>query len=186
MATQRADARRNRERILAAADRVFATTGPAASTDLVARTAGVGIGTVFRHFPTKEALLEAVFVDRIRRLAEEAESLSTADDPGETFFGFLRQVVDGSTSKHAFVDALAQAGVRVDVAATPAGQRLRQAVGGLLSRAQRAGAVRADIGAADVIPVLVGAARALEFAGQDQSVRARALTVILDGLRSRG
>jgi AcrR family transcriptional regulator len=63
----RADARRNRERLLSAADLVFAERGPGASTEEVARRAGVGIGTVFRHFPTKESLLEAVFVDRLRR-----------------------------------------------------------------------------------------------------------------------
>jgi AcrR family transcriptional regulator len=183
VATLRADARRNRERILAAADRVFAANGTAASTDDVARAAGVGIGTVFRHFPTKETLLEAVVLERLRRLAEDAEALSGAEDPGEAFFTFLTRAVAGSPTKRTYVDALTEAGASLDVATTPAGQRLRRAIEALLSRAQRAGAVRTDIGAADVIAVLVGASRAAEFAGHDAERRERAVAIVVDGLR---
>src|SRR4051812_5490623 len=85
----RADALRNRARVLTAAEAVFAARGTSASTEEVAREAGVGIGTVFRHFPTKEALLEAVYVARLRRLAEEADALVSADDAGEAFFTFF-------------------------------------------------------------------------------------------------
>jgi AcrR family transcriptional regulator len=76
----RADARRNQARVLETAEAVFAAKGTAASTEEIARQAGVGIGTVFRHFPTKEALLEAVFVGRLRRLADEVDALAAAKD----------------------------------------------------------------------------------------------------------
>jgi AcrR family transcriptional regulator len=179
----RADSRRNRARILEAAEAVFATSGPSASTEEVARHAGVGIGTVFRHFPTKEGLLEAVFVDRLRRLTEEAEALSTAADQGAAFFDFFSRVVGQSPVKNAFADALADAGIDVRNTTAEIGQRLRSALGVLLSRAQRAGAVRQDVGIPEVLALLVGASRATEHAGPDGDVHARTLAIVLDGLR---
>jgi len=179
----RADARRNRARVLEAAEVIFATKGTSASTEEIAREAGVGIGTVFRHFPTKEALLEAIVVGRLQRLAEAAGSFATEGEPGEAFFGFFTRAVDQSATKIALADALAEAGVDVERAASQVGTDLRQALGTLLSRAQRAGAVRSDVGVSDVIALLVGASRAAEHAGWDPEVQARTVTVVLDGLR---
>src|ERR1700680_1105959 len=90
----RADAQRNRARLLDVAEVVFASKGIAASTEEIAREAGVGIGTVFRHFPTKEALLEAVFVRRLEQLAAHADALADAYDPGAAFFTFFSHVVE--------------------------------------------------------------------------------------------
>ena len=118
----RADARRNRARLLDVAEAVFAAKGTSASTEEIAREAGVGIGTVFRHFPTKEALLEAVFVGRLQRLADEAEAHLDADDPGAAFFAFFGSAVEQSATKTAFADALAQAGVDVQEATLDARQ----------------------------------------------------------------
>jgi AcrR family transcriptional regulator len=174
----RADARRNRARVLDAADEVFATKGVGASTEEVAKRAGVGIGTVFRHFPTKEALLEAVLVARFGRLAEEARGLSGAEDAGAAFFGFLTAIVDQSAAKNAFAGALAQAGVDVEAALGRAGAELWEALGVLLTRAQAAGAVRADAEVAQVVAVLVGASRAADYSPS-------AVPLILDGLRPR-
>jgi AcrR family transcriptional regulator len=178
----RADARRNRGMLLDAAEAVFAARGTAASTEEVARTAGVGIGTLFRHFPTKEALLEAVYVARLRRLADEAVGLATAGDPGAAFFDYFRAVVDQSGSKSALADALAEAGVDARQSAAGTGPGFHAAFEVLLGRAQAAGAVRSDIGVADLIALLVGASRAVEQAGTE-AVRARTIAVILDGLR---
>jgi AcrR family transcriptional regulator len=179
----RADARRNRARVLDAAEAVFAAKGTGASTEEVARRAGVGIGTVFRHFPTKEALLEAIVAARLRRHAEEADALAAAEDPGAALFGFLTRAVDQSATKLAFADALAAAGVDVERALAESGRDLRRSLGGLLERAQRAGAVRDDVGVDELIALLVGASRAARHAGQDPGVRARTVAVAFDGLR---
>jgi AcrR family transcriptional regulator len=179
----RADARRNRALVLETAEAVFAAKGINASTEEIARQAGVGIGTVFRHFPTKEALLEAIIVGRLRRLADEAESLSTSDDPGAALFAFFTTAVDQSSTKIAFVDALAGAGVDVGNAIAEVGHDLRQAVGRLLARAQRAGALRDDVGVTELIALLAGTSRAAEYAGWDSKTTARTLAIIFDGLR---
>ncbi len=181
----RADALRNRARVLDAAEAVFAERGTTASTEEVAKAAGVGIGTVFRHFPTKTALLEAVYVAQLRRLAAEAEALAASADPGEAFFVFFTRVVGHAATKNAFSAALAEAGVDVQLTSAEAGPRLKQALGVLLAGAQEAGAVRADIGPPEVMTLLVGASQTAERAGGDAGVRDRALAVILDGLRAR-
>jgi AcrR family transcriptional regulator len=179
----RADARRNRTRILEVAEAVFAAKGTAASTEEVAREAGVGIGTVFRHFPTKEALLEAILLGRLHRLTEEASALSAAEDPGAAFFAFFTRVVDQAATKHAFADALAEAGVDIRHSAPQVGQELLGALDTLLTRAQRAGAVRDDVRVTELMALLVGTSRAVEHAGWDPDVQARTLCVVFDGLR---
>ncbi len=175
----RADARRNREKILDAAEEVFGVQGTSASTEDVARTAGVGIGTVFRHFPTKEALLEEIYVARLRRLIDEADRLADAPDPGAAFFGFFTRLVEGSATKNAYAQALAEAGI--DVKET--GRELLRSLGGLLARAQRAGAVRPDVGAPELVALLIGANRAAEHTGGDVAVRDRTIAIMIDGLR---
>lgn len=184
----RADARRNRERVLAAADAVFAELGPAASTEEVARRAGVSIGTVFRHFPTKDALIEAVVVGRLTTLAVEAEQLRDATDPDSAFLSFARRWIDLSASKHRFAVALAHSGADVGTirSANPeVGRRVHEAVAALLTHAQRAGSIRQDLTAADVIAILAGASHAQEHIGPDPQQRAHLLSVTIDGLRPR-
>lgn len=185
---RRADARRNRARILEAADAVFAEQGPGAVTEDIARRAGVAIGTVFRHFPSKQALVEAVFITRLRFLTEQARALCAAESSGEEFFDFFARWVELSADKQSFVDALTAAGVDVQARAA-AGEypvvraELLEAVAALLRQAQRAGAVRADIGAPEITALLIGTARALQHAGAQQGPRARLLRVLFDGLR---
>ena len=176
----RADARRNREKVLAAAEELFAARGSGVSTEEVAQAAGVGIGTVFRHFPTKEELLAAVFVGRIDRLADEAEMGVVAPDPGAALFALITHVVDQSATKNALADALADAGVAV--VAHRSG-RLVAALAALLARAREAGAVRDEVDVPTLGAVLVGAARAIEHVGPDPLLRARVLRVMLAGLR---
>jgi AcrR family transcriptional regulator len=173
----RADARRNRAKLLEAAEQVLAEKGPGASTDEIAKAAGVGIGTLFRHFPTKEALIEGVFTARVRRMTDEATRLAATDDGLEVF---LRHAVEQAEVKNALAGLLTSAGV--DLAATIDGVRddLMTALGALLSNAQRR-----DLQVPDLIGLLAGASRAIEYAGADPSARERIIAVIVDGLRPR-
>jgi AcrR family transcriptional regulator len=180
----RADALRNRVKVLEAAAAVFDARGITASTEEVAREAGVGIGTVFRHFPTKEALLEAVYLTRLEKLGTEAETLAAGPNPGEAFFAFFTRVVGYAATKNALTAALMEAGVDVTETTAETGQGLKSALATLLDRAQESGAVRRDIGPPEVMALLVAASQAAERAGADHGVRDRAVAVILDGLRA--
>jgi len=179
----RADARRNRVRVLRAAEAVFAARGAGASTEEVAREAGVGIGTVFRHFPTKEALLEAVLVERMREFAEEAERWSAAEEPGTAFFTLLADWVGLGAAKNAYSDALAAVGAAVPRLGGEPGARVREALRTLLTGAQKAGAVRLDVDVPELIALLVGASHAVGQLGEDTPLRQHAVGIIFDGLR---
>jgi len=179
---QRVDARANRSRILDVAEEVFGAGGESASTEAVARLAGVGIGTVFRHFPTKAALLEAVLVRRFDRLRDQAQALLDAPDPGEAFRGFFGHLVADAAAKIAITDALLDAGGDHDGAATRASDGLRHAVGALLERARQAGAVRPDAELPEVYALLVAASRATARDRLDEAATARLLAIVFDGL----
>jgi AcrR family transcriptional regulator len=181
---QRVDARANRGRILDVATEVFGKGGESASTEEVARLAGVGIGTVFRHFPTKAALLEAVLAREFDRLREQAEALLNAADPGEAFFGFFGHLAARAPAKIAITEALLDAGGDRDCGgvAARASDGLRQAVGVLLRHAQQAGAVRADVEPPEVYALLAGISRAAARAHLDEKEMARLLSVVFDGL----
>jgi AcrR family transcriptional regulator len=179
----RADARRNRARLLDVAEAVFAARGTAVSTEEIAREAGVGIGTLFRHFPTKEALLTAVFVGRLHRLSVEAIAHANADDPGAAFFAFFTRVVRHAATKHDFAVGLADAGSEVDALIASVRQEVHRAFDTLLARAQQAGVVRDDIRPPDLLALMVGTARAIEFASADPDAQARTLAIVMDGLR---
>lgn len=178
----RADAARNRARVLDSAHAVFAEHGLGASTEQIARHAGVGVGTVFRHFPTKETLLAAVLAARLDALADEAESLVAHGDPADGLDTLMRSAVAASALKTAFADALERAGVDVSDAAAPARARLTAAVGTLLDRAQRAGTVRPDVELEQIFALLVAASRAVAYL-DDEALRTRTLNLILSGLR---
>jgi AcrR family transcriptional regulator len=182
----RADARRNRARLLAVAQDVFARQGSSASTEDIARAAGVGIGTLFRHFPTKEALLQAVLLARLRQLTDQAEQLSAADDPGAAFEAFFTQVIAEARSRLSQVEALSLAGIDLSVGAADVKADFNAALERLLRRAQAAGAVRADVGLAELLALIVGTSRAVQFGGGDPQMEARTVRVVLDGLSARG
>ena len=181
----RADARRNRERILAAATAAFAADGLSVPLDEIARRAGVGPGTLYRHFPAKEKLWEAVLHDRLQRLADEAEALHRATDPGESLLGFIDRLVAEAAPKRDLADALASAGTDVSAALTGTAARLREALGALLAAAQRSGSIRGDIGLAELMAILSGILFALRGRAGDQPDPRRALAVLRDGLRTQ-
>lgn len=180
----RADARRNRDRLLQAADHVFSAQGPTAATEDIARAAGVGIGTLFRHFPTKEALLAAVFTARLRQLADQADQLGSADDPAAAFATFFRHVIAEARTRLTLVDALAGAGIDLSAGAGigEAKRDLNAALQQLLRRAQQAGRVRPDVGFEEVLALIVGTARAVQAGDCDPASESRIVGVVLDGL----
>lgn len=182
---QRADAQANRARILDVAEEVFGTGGESASTEEVARLAGVGIATVFRHFPTKAALLEAVLARRFDRLREQAEALLDAADPGTAFAGFFGYLVADAPAKIGIAEALLDAGGDGSGEAARASNELRRAFGALLQRAQQAGVIRDDAELPEVYALLVGVSRAAAQQHLGEKERARVLTIVFDGLAPR-
>jgi AcrR family transcriptional regulator len=181
----RADARRNRERVLEAAEAVFAAEGPDVPIDEVARRAGVGAGTVYRHFPTKEELFAAIARGHVERLTAEATALARANEPGAAFFAFFDRMIQQGLARRDLVHALADAGVDVHGAIAPATRDFRHAAGELFLRAQRAGAVRPDLEPADLLALVTGISLALRQPGAEPGLAARLAAVARDGLRAR-
>jgi len=180
----RADARRNRAKVLEAAEEVFASEGLSVPIDEVARRAGVGVGTVYRHFPTKEALFEAIVVARLEALIERAGELSTADDAGEALFTFISELVDLAVKKKDLTDELARAGVQSEDLVAGVKEQLEQSFEVLLRRAQAAGTVRPDINRSDVSALVMGTCMAANQHGCTGSTQ-RLVGVLCDGFRAQ-
>jgi AcrR family transcriptional regulator len=156
----RADARRNRARVLGAARQAFAAEGVGVSLDEIARRAGVGAGTVHRHFPTKEALFEAVVVDHLEQLTLQARAALDLGDAGPAFFTFLREMISEADTKRDLADALTGEGVSMSEGTLRVAAALQAAFGELLVQAQAARAVRADVDRADVQAIVLAAVAA--------------------------
>jgi AcrR family transcriptional regulator len=170
----RADAARNRERVLRAARDAFAESGYGVPLDEIATRAGVGPGTVYRHFPTKEALFEAVVTARVQDLVADARARAGDSDPGGAFFGFLARIAAESAAKRDLPDAISIAGsLRED---------LEAALDVLLRRAQQAEAVRADVRTPDLIVLFKGLFASLADIS-DPARRDLVFAVLADGLR---
>ncbi len=172
----RADARRNRQAIVKAARVVFARDGRQAQMDDIARRAKVGVGTVYRHFPTKEALLGALADDRFEQLAGLAQDALAVEDPWAAFEGFMRRAAELQASDRALSQILAEQPDLMGSAACERGDLL-SAVEQLVARAQAAGVLRADARARDVPMVMCALSRL------DRSWE-RMLGLLLDGLRA--
>lgn len=177
----RADAARNRDRLLEAAKAVFSAGGPEASLEAVARQAGVGIGTLYRHFPTREVLFEAVYRREVEQLADLAERLKGEAAPAEALRTWLHAIVDFVATKKGMSAALAIAVHGSSDLATYTSARLTKAVSGLLERAVAAGQVRSDIGPEDLLRAMVGMCYMQDQAGWQASVQ-RLVEVFVDGL----
>ncbi|TMR04342.1 TetR/AcrR family transcriptional regulator [Nonomuraea turkmeniaca] len=180
----RADARRNRERVLQIAQEALASDGLTISFDEIARRAGFGVGTVYRHFPTKEALFEAVLLGRIERFVVDARALGTAEDPGKAFFGWFAHVVEQASANQALCDMLdGGPGMALRPGSTLE-EDFARALGRLLVRAQQAGAVRRDLVTEDVRDLLRGCLAA-ERRARARGGAVRLAEVICDGMRAR-
>jgi AcrR family transcriptional regulator len=181
---QRADAQRNSDRVLAAARVVFAEEGPDATLEEIARRAGVGIGTLYRHYPSRNDLLLAVFRDDIDAARSSAAALLESDDPGDAFATWLRgqlaaagscralgasvmiQMLDDAPDKQSSCEALREAGAE------------------LLRRAQAAGAVRADANIDELLRMVSAIAIATEDAPDAGAQADRLFTLVFDGIRA--
>ncbi|WP_280363890.1 TetR/AcrR family transcriptional regulator [Nocardia wallacei] len=177
----RADARRNRDLVLATARDMLSAEGLSVSFDEIARRAGVGVGTVYRHFPTREALYEAVLRGRLEQFVEDAQGLAAADaDPGRTFLDYFTRLVGEVALNQALCETL-ETGTEAIVSEEVRDQ-FRAQFATLLRRAQHAGTVRSDLDTADAMDLLVGAATA-ERRAHRRGAPNHALTVVLAGLR---
>jgi AcrR family transcriptional regulator len=178
----RADARRNRAKVLAAAARAFDEHGLDVSLVAIAEQAGVGAGTVYRHFPSKEILLEAVLVQQLDDLVEAARQWAARVDPAAAFFGFLLEVVDKSRGRKHACDALTTQTSWPRPSLAASARRFRQALDELLRAAQQAGGVRTDVSADDVAALTVGCAT-IRAAHRDRNGGARMVRLALESLR---
>ncbi len=179
----RADAQRNRRRILEAAEEVFGRDGISAPVDLVAERAGVGVGTLYRHFPTKEALFEAIVLDKLDDLIAAADADVEKGDATEAFFDFLLRMAEEVTLKHDLFDALAAAGIDFKSRCVDRAQYLKQSLDRLRQRAVDAGGVRDDVTMEQVMGLVMGAC-SFERSGVSDDVARRLVGVVCDGLRT--
>lgn len=177
---QRADARVNRDKLVSAARALFADKGTSAPLEEVAERAGVGIGTLYRHFPTRHALLEAVYVDEVEAMAQAAADLAELP-PWEALSEWLHQYVGFAATKRALNEALLETDPDSNVLAT-CRTAIMAAGTTLVERAQRAGVVRSDTDFADV-GRMVGGIALVPTADPEQ--KKRLLELALDGLRYR-
>ncbi|MET8079824.1 helix-turn-helix domain-containing protein [Streptomyces sp. NPDC005303] len=183
--SMRADARRNYERLLKVAAEAFAEHGEGASLDDIAKRAGVGSGTLYRHFPTRQALLEAAYMDRVEGFARRADALAEELPPGRALAEWLYELCVGTTQvrgmKALLGSAVADGGIAV---LTDCGTHVRGAAERLVSAAQAEGTLRRDLEPVELLRLAHGVAVAAELAdGGRESIR-RYLTLLTEGLRA--
>jgi AcrR family transcriptional regulator len=181
----RADAKQNREQILQAAHKIFAEKGLSVPISEIAREAGIGIGTVYRHFPTKEALFYAVNISYKQKFTDEAKSLINHTDPGKAFFDFFFCVMEECFTNRAVRDAFRIGTFRVRTATSGVLLDFQSAFADLLIRAQQAKAVREDIGIMDLIALMSGLLMVVDEP-EDVSNKSKfnqLLSIVCDGLR---
>ena len=179
--SKRADAQRNRARILEAAEAVFTEGGATASTEEVARRAGVAVGTVFRHFPTKNDLVQAITEQRVARLLEQLEALDQAPGRGTALRTFFARMIEQAAHKNRVADLLDHDGV--DVSLPDAVRRLEHAVGRLLRHAQQAGTVDGQVRLTEVMALLTSLCQGALAGGWTRDQQERVLTIVFAGMR---
>ena len=179
----RADARRNHERLLAEARSAFAEHGTQASLEDVARRAGVGIGTLYRHFPNRHALLSAVFEDAVNDLLTRSRQLLDAPEPCTALVTWLREMVAHAGEYRGLARALMAVSSDDSSALGRCSAPIREAGGALLTRAQEAGTVRPDVAVGDLLQLTHAIALAAEESPGDTELADRLLQLTLRGLK---
>ncbi len=179
----RADARRNYERLLAEARVSFAAHGTDASLEDVARRAGVGIGTLYRHFPNRQSLMSAVFEDAVGELLARSRELQDAPQPCAALVTWLREMVTHASEYRGLARALMAVAQDDTSALGRCSAPIRDAGGALLSRAQDAGDVRGDVEIGDLLQLTHAIALAAEGNPGDPELADRLLTLTLRGLK---
>jgi len=182
----RADAQRNYDKLVAAAREVFAERGAEGSLDEIAKRAGVGPGTLYRHFPTRLALIEAVYRDGVEALCAEARDLMSSPAPGEAFAAWLRSFLTYAGAKRGLATALmAITGEDRPPVFAACHAMIREAGGALLARAQEAGVVRPDVQLWDLLKLVSGIAITCEQAPDCEIMADRLLALVLNGVRAQ-
>jgi AcrR family transcriptional regulator len=179
----RADARRNRQKVLAAARAVFAEHGREAQMDDVARRAEVGVGTVYRHFPTKEALIEALMVDSFQAIAAQATAALEIEDPWEAFTSVLWRGAEIMAADRALSEVFASIPGAMEQA-MPTVEGLQESMARIMARAQAAGVLREDAVIDDIPMLMCGIGSATRKEHRCATPWRRHLTIVLDGLRA--
>jgi AcrR family transcriptional regulator len=179
----RADAARNRAKLIDVAREVFSTHGGDASLEQIAKTAGVGIGTLYRHFPSRLDLLEAVYRDEVDVLRETAEKVVPNHPPVDALELWLVAFVDYAATKRHIITELVDAIGRESALMTHSREVIYGTAGRLLTSAQEAGEIRADVTSEDVLRLVGGCTMMPNF---DRAQTRRILTVVMDGLRITG
>jgi AcrR family transcriptional regulator len=179
----RADARRNHERLLCAARKTFDEQGAEACLDEIAKRAGVGIGTLYRHFPTRRDMLEAVLHDGIAELCLRADHLLVSADPGDALASWLRAVIAHAAASRGLAAELLRTTSEPGEKPVAKCEEMRAMGARLLARAQAAGEVRADVTANDLFTLVNGIAWASDHCSGDGDYADRMLSLMLDGLK---
>jgi AcrR family transcriptional regulator len=183
----RADAQRNYQALLTAASAAFADHGADdVSLEEIARRAGVGIGTLYRHFPARRDLLAAVYTDQVDALRVRADELLESGPPDQALATWLRAVVDFGRTKRNLSTALLASFDKESELLSSCSAIMRESAAALLSRAQQAGTVRADASAADVLRLVHAISMAIERAPADDDQAERLIALVVDGLRYQG
>jgi AcrR family transcriptional regulator len=181
----RADARRNREHLIATAAEVFASGNQTISLDAIAKRAGVGSATLYRHFPTREDLVEEIYRGQIRPLREDAHALLAAERPDRALLLWMGRFAVWATERRGICEALVAMSASGRFGTGPVCDEVQRILGELLSAGARAGQLRADIDPIDVGRMLTGL---LSVAGapEHRPQLDRMLTIVIDGLRPAG
>ena len=180
----RADAQRNRDGLLGAAKAAFAEAGPEASLDEIARRARVGIGTLYRHFPTRDAIVEAVYRREVQQLADAAPRLADSLPPAEALRAWMRLFIDYIAAKKVIAPALKSLVGGGSALYADSGARINEAIALLVERARASGDIRPDADSADLLRALIGFAYVNSAPDWEASAR-RLIDLLIDGLKSQ-
>ena len=181
----RADSARNRQLLIDAAKGGFSDVGLNVSLEEIARRAGVGIGTLYRHFPSREAVVEAVYRREVEHLAEAVPQLLETSPPGEALHKWMHLFVDYIATKRVIAPSLASAAGRTSTLYATSAELITRAISTLVKRAVASGDVRKDIDPSDLLRALVGVSYGNPDKGWEASAR-RLIDILMDGLRRKG
>ena len=181
----RADSARNRQSLIDAAKAAFAEVGLNVSLEEIARRAGVGIGTLYRHFPTREAVVEAVYRREVEQLAEAAPLLLETSPAADALHKWMHLFIDYIATKRLIAPSLGAAAARTSPLYATSSELITRAITTLVKRAVASGEVRKDIDPADLLRAMVGVSYGNPDAGWQASAR-RLIDILMDGLRRKG
>jgi AcrR family transcriptional regulator len=180
----RADAQRNRIRLLETAKAAFAEKGPGASLDEIARTAGVGAGTLYRHFPTRDALIEAVYRNETEQLVAAATRLAETHSPTGALREWLLLFVDYMATKHGMHEALNSIAGGTSELYSASTEQMKRAIAELIDRAVASGDIRLDLDPLDLLRALAGVANTSAGSDGKQAAK-RMVDILIAGIQTR-